>query len=295
MMFVDFVNDNHLGKVKKSSFKELTTISVGADILYLYIPNSVTSLIKAYKFVNDNNLEYIILGNGSNILASDNEYKGIVFSLRDLDYYYKFENDNTIEVSAFYPSNKLSIDLMNNEIGDLSCLVGIPGLLGGAIYNNSGSYKDSISDSLISVDYINTSGEIIRINNKNCAFGYRRSIFKYIKGIIISARFHIRHEDTKNIVNLKLKRRMESQPVKSKSMGSVFKNNPLIPSWKIVDALGLRGFQIGGAAVSQKHSNFIINLGNASAKDIISLIELIETRSRLELGISLVREIEVIN
>ena len=88
---------------------------------------------------------------------------------------------------------------------------------------------------------------------------------------------------------------MESQPVKSKSMGSVFKNNPLIPSWKIVDALGLRGFQIGGAAVSQKHSNFIINLGNASAKDIISLIELIETRSRLELGISLVREIEVIN
>ena len=101
MMFVDFVNDNHLGKVKKSSFKELTTISVGADILYLYIPDSVASLIKAYKFVNDNNLEYVILGNGSNILASDNEYKGIVFSLRDLDYYYKFENDNTIEVSAF--------------------------------------------------------------------------------------------------------------------------------------------------------------------------------------------------
>lgn len=295
MTFIDYVNENSLGEVKKSSFKELTTISVGADILYLYVPNSISSLIKAYRFVNDNNLEYIILGNGSNILATDNEYKGIVFSLRGLEYNYKFENDNTIEVSAFYPSNKLAVDLMNNEIGDLSCLIGIPGLLGGAIYNNSGSYKDSISDSLISVDYINTKGEIIRINNKNCAFGYRRSIFKYIKGIILSARFHVSHENTKNLVNLKLKRRMESQPVKSKSMGSVFKNNPLIPSWKIVDALGLRGFQIGGAAVSQKHSNFIINLGNAKAKDIISIIELIETRARLELGISLVREIEIIN
>lgn len=296
MTFVDFVKEERLGDlVFDEYFKNLTTIGVGGKIKVLFYPNDIDSLRKAFKFVNDNCLEYFILGNGSNILASDHEYNGIVFYLKNIKYNYELVNDNILYASAFYPSNKLAVDLMNQGVGDLSCLAGIPGLLGGAIYNNSGSYNDNIGNYIYLVEYIDTLGNIKEINNNMCAFGYRRSVFKFIEGIIIGAKLHVKKEDTKAKLNRNIKMRLESQPVKSKSMGSIFKNNPLIPSWKIIDSLGLRGFQIGDAAISQKHSNFIINLGNAKASDIKSLIELIETRSRLELGIRLVKEIEYIN
>ena len=296
MTFVDFVKEERLGDlVFDEYFKNLTTIGVGGKIKVLFYPNDIDSLRKAFKFVNDNCLEYFILGNGSNILASDHEYNGIVFYLKNIKYNYELVKDNILYASAFYPSNKLAVDLMNQGVGDLSCLAGIPGLLGGAIYNNSGSYNDNIGNYIYSVEYIDTLGNIKEINNNMCAFGYRRSVFKFIEGIIIGAKLHVKKEDTKAKLNRNIKMRLESQPVKSKSMGSIFKNNPLIPSWKIIDSLGLRGFQIGDAAISQKHSNFIINLGNAKASDIKSLIELIETRSRLELGIRLVKEIEYIN
>ena len=296
MTFVEFVKEEKLGDIVfDESFKNLTTIGVGGKIKALFSPNSVEALRRAFKFVNDNCLEYFVLGNGSNVLASDMEYNGIVFYLKNIKYNYEFKNENILYVSAFYPSNKLAIDLMNLGIGDLSCLAGIPGLLGGAIYNNSGSYNDSIGNYIYSVEYIDTFGNIKEINNSMCAFGYRRSTFKFLDGIIIGASFHVKKMDTKAKLNKNIKMRLESQPIKSKSMGSIFKNNPLIPSWRIIDSLGLRGFQIGDAAISQKHSNFIINLGNATANDIKSLIELCETRSKLELGIRLVKEIEYIN
>jgi len=294
MEFSRFVIDNELGSIESDySFKSLTTIGSGGNIKCVYFPKDIDSLRKAYKYIKDNNLMHFIIGNGSNILPSDNYYEGIVICLKRMKYTMKMLDDGVL-VSAFYPTVKLAYDLAECELGDLSFLGGIPGLLGGAIYNNSGAYNDHISNHILCVRYIDTAGEIQEIKNNACAFGYRKSIFHHIEGIIIETLIKVSKIDTKDILEKRKKSRLLSQPLNHKSMGSIFRNNPLIPSWQIIDGLGMRGFKIGDAAVSMKHTNFIINLGDAKSQDILSLIELIEKRSKLELGIELFREITVI-
>lgn len=293
MKFIDYVILNDLGIIETNrSFKELTTIGCGGKIDVLYTPKDVDSLSKAYKFIIENDINYFILGNGSNILASDYDFKGIVINLRKMQYNFYIEG-NYLECSAFYPTMKLAYDLALLEQGNLSFLGGIPGLLGGAIYNNSGAYGDDISKYIIDVKYINTVGDIVNLSKKDCGFGYRKSIFHYVEGIIISARFKIEKKETYSDLERRRKERLLAQPLDTKNMGSVFKNNPIIPAWKVIDALGLRGFKIGGAAVSSKHANFIINTGTATSKDVETLIDLIKRRAKLELGINMCCEIKI--
>jgi len=294
MDFNTFIEANDLGNVDNGvSFKSLTTIGTGGLIKHVYYPKNIDSLARAYKFIIDNNLKHLIIGNGSNILARDNFYDGIIICVKKMPSYLKI-NDDYIIASAFYPTIKLAYDLAEKRLGDLSFLGGIPGLLGGAIYNNSGAYNDNISNHILNVKYIDTAGKIIEINNEECAFGYRKSRFHFIEGIIIEAKLNISHIETMDILEKRRRARQMSQPLNTKNMGSIFKNNPLIPSWKIIDALNMRGFQIGNAIVSSKHTNFIINLGDATSSDILNIIELIEKRSKLEFGIDMIKEITIV-
>ncbi|MDE5565948.1 MAG: UDP-N-acetylmuramate dehydrogenase [Anaeroplasmataceae bacterium] len=294
MNFCKYVIDNDLGKIETDRFfKEFTTIGCGGKISYLYSPKDLDSLIKAYIFLNQNNVRFFILGNGSNILASDETYDGVVISLRHMPYSYTIKND-TLECSAFYPTIKLAHDLALEEVGDLSFLGGIPGLLGGAIYNNSGAYQKEIKDSLIDVTYLDTAGKLVTIPSSQCNFGYRKSFFHTISGIIVSARFKVCKMKTLEILQQRSTHRKLSQPLENKSMGSIFKNNSLISAWKVIDALGMRGFNINDAAVSKKHANFIINLGKAKSSDILNLIQLIQRRAELEFGIKLTYEITIV-
>lgn len=294
MKFLNYVVEHDLGSVEvKYAFKDLTTIGCGGEIECVYFPKSIPALQEAYRYIKDNNIRYFVLGNGSNVLAPDYFYSGVVICLKKMPYAYT-QNGDKITVSAFYPTMLLAYDLAAKRLGDLSFLGGIPGLLGGAVYNNSGAYKDNISNHITEVRYIDTHGNIQTLSKAMCAFGYRSSIFHFIEGIIIEATLSVENKDTRELLESRKKKRQETQPLEARSMGSVFKNNPLIPAWKIVDALHLRGFRIGDAAVSAKHTNFIINMGNASSRDIQSLIELIETRSRLEFGIQLTSEITIL-
>ncbi len=294
MDFTQYVYKNDLGQISiDKSFKDLTTIGCGGKIQTLYYPKNIDCLIRAYKFIKKNNLKYFIIGNGSNILASDLDYKGIVICLKKLPYFYKHKDDYII-VSAFYPTIKLANDLADLGLGDLSYLGGVPGLLGGAIFNNAGAYNKTISDDLISIKYIDTSGSIKNITVDKLNLNYRSSVFHYIEGIIIEAKIRIKKVQTKDLLILRKNKRQETQPLEYKSMGSVFKNDNLIPSWKIIDSLNLRGFRIGDAQISTKHTNFIINLGHAKSSEIINLINLIQTRSRLEYGIELIPEITIL-
>lgn len=294
MNFIDYVNENDLGILEfNKSFKNLTTIGCGGIIDILFYPKDVNRLLLAFKYIKQNNLNYFILGNGSNVLASDNRFNGIVICLKKMEVKYEIKDDILI-VSASYPTIALAYELAKNNLGDLSFLGGIPGLLGGAIYNNSGAFNDNIGNHIINVKYIDTNGQIRVLDKNECLFGYRDSIFHYNEGIIIEASIKIDKIDTKDKLEKMKKKRQLTQPFNEKSMGSIFKNNPLIESWKVIDALHLRGFKIGEAEVSMKHSNFIINTGCAKSNDVLRLIELIENRSRLEFGIILSSEITIL-
>ncbi|MDE7162381.1 MAG: UDP-N-acetylmuramate dehydrogenase, partial [Anaeroplasmataceae bacterium] len=261
MNFNEYVVENQLGIVESGyTFQELTTIGCGGTIETLYTPNSVASLQKAFVYIIEHNLKYFLLGNGSNTLARDTGFDGIVIHLRKLDYSYEIK-DSILTCSAFYPTIKLAYDLAKEDWGDLSFLGGIPGLLGGAIYNNSGAYKDDIAHHLLDVTYINSAGKLVTLSNRDCAFSYRKSIFHYIDGIILFARFQLEKIKTSEVLERRAKERKLAQPLDSRSMGSIFKNNPLISAWKVIDALGMRGFHINDATVSAKHANFIINTG----------------------------------
>ena len=294
MNFVKYILENDLGSIETNySFKELTTIGTGGRIRFLYSPNSVDSLCKAFKFINDNDLKYFILGNGSNILASDDFFDGIVINTKTLPTYLDIYEDY-ISVSASYPTTKLAYDLAKLELGDLSFLGGIPGLLGGAIFNNSGAYGSEIKDVIIDVTYINKAGKLVTIERKEIGFNYRDSIFHGYKCIIASARIKVNKIKTFDRLEERLKKRKQSQPHEYKNMGSIFRNTPLIESWKVIDFLNLRGFTINGAKISEKHTNFIINYNNAKSSDVLTLIELIKKRAKLELGINLKTEITII-
>ena len=294
MNFVKYILENDLGSIETSySFKELTTIGTGGNIGLLYSPNSITNLGKAYKFINDNNLKYFIIGNGSNVLASDRFFDGIVINMKSLKPFIEIYDDY-INVSSSYPTSKLAYDLSKLGLGDLSFLGGIPGLLGGAIYNNSGSFNYEIKDYIIDVTYIDKSGKLITIENKDIGFEYRSSIFHDYNYIIISAKLRVEKIDTFDKLNEQLAKRKSTQPLEYKNMGSIFKNNTTIEAWKVVDMLNLRGFTFNGAKISEKHTNFIINYNNATSEDILSLIEIIKKRAKLELGINLDTEITII-
>ncbi len=291
MTFNQYVLEEDLGTIESGkSFKELTTIGCGGLIQTLYTPKDISCLIKAFSYIIKHQLNYFIIGNGSNVLASDEMFRGIVIQLKKLPYSYTVDQ-GILTCSAFYPTSRLAYDLAAEQIGDLSFLGGIPGLLGGAIYNNSGAYLDDISKHLLEVEYLASDGSVKTMNRYSCGFSYRHSVFHHMDAIILKAKFKIEPKETLSLLEKRKKDRLLSQPLDSKNMGSIFKNNPLIPAWKVIDALGMRGFQIGDAAVSVKHSNFIINLGSASAKDVSSLIELIQQRAELEFGIRLFCEI----
>jgi UDP-N-acetylmuramate dehydrogenase len=292
--FITYIIDNKLGDVEyDKTFKELTTINCGGVIKWLYYPNSIKNLTIAYKYIIKNNLKYFIIGNGSNTLCISDYFDGVVISLKKLERTLSI-SDEFIEVSSNYSTISLAYELSKLKLGDLSFLGGIPGELGGAIYNNSGSYNDNIANHLISLKYINTNGDIIEIKNSMCAFSYRHSIFHHIDGIIISAKFYIEIIETEELLETRKKKRIESQPLNDKNMGSIFKNNELIQSYKIIDLLNMRGYSINDARVSEKHANFIVNSNNAHGRDILNLIELIQKRALLELGIDLQYEITLV-
>lgn len=294
MTFITYVLDNDLGDIEyNKSFKELTTINCGGLIKWLYYPNSINSLRLCFRYIIKNNIKYFIIGNGSNTLSVNNYFDGVVISLKRMEKSLKIYDDY-IEVSSNYNTISLAYELSKLKLGDLSFLGGIPGEVGGAVYNNSGSYKDNIANHLISLKYINTNGDVVEIENSMCAFSYRHSIFHHIKGIIISAKFYINHIETEELLEIRKKKRIDTQPLNEKNMGSIFKNNSLIESYKIIDLLKMRGYRINDAMVSEKHSNFIINCNNASGKDVLHLIELIKKRAMLELGINLEYEITLV-
>lgn len=255
------------------------------------LPKDFNELKNCYLELKEKGIKHTIIGAGSNTLISE-KYTGRIIKLTELDYSYEIYPDE-IYVSAFYPTTLFASE-MAKEGYDYSFLSGIPGLLGGAVYNNVGAFGEAISDYVLYVNYLNSNGDIVRFDCEKLMFSYRYSIFKDIEGIIVG--IALKKQRNKNVerkIREFLQRRKENLP-NNPSLGSIFKNNQLIKAWKVIDKLGLRGYQIGGAAFSNKHANVIINVDNASFSDVRSLILCAKKRAYEELGIVLEEEITII-
>ena len=277
------------------SLKDYNTYKIGGIAKYIVKPNKVEDLINLIKYCKEENIKYIVLGKGSNVILPDEDFDGVLILLNNLNKY--VIKDNVVEVEAGIVLGTFIMNLVNNSLGGLEKLCGIPGTLGGAIVGNAGCYGNLISDYLVSVTYLE-DGVVKTILKNDCNFSYRDSIFKRDKNkIILSCKFELNKsnkEDMLEVIKENTLKRKNSQPLEYPNAGSVFRNPEGVAAGKLIEDLGLKDYNINGAYVSNKHANFIINKDNAESKDIVTLIEFIQEKVEKEYGIKLILEQEII-
>lgn len=282
---------------ENESLRLHTTYKVGGVAKYFISPESIDELIKLVKYLKENNIKYMILGNGSNTIFSSKTYDGVIINLNKINNM-KIDG-NKIYVEAGYQLIKLSIDAMNNNLSGLEFASGIPANVGGAIFMNAGAYKSDMSEVIEDVTFLDEDLNIKTLTKDELNFSYRHSLFQEKDYIIISANLVLNNgnkEEIKELMDNRKQRRIESQPLEYPSAGSVFRNPAEdIYAGKLIEDLGLKGYSIGNAKISEKHANFIINIGNATGEDIKALIVLVKDKVKEKYNIDLIVEQRFVN
>lgn len=278
--------------IENASLLNYNTYRLDTKCKLLVFPRDIFEFQEIMYILNGS--KYFILGNGSNIILPD-YYDGVVIKLKYFNNYNIF--DEYIEVDSGVMINKLSMELSKLGYKGFEWASGIPGTIGGCIYNNAGCYGSEISDNLIDVTVF-CDNKIYRLRKDELSFSYRNSTFKMNnKFVILKAKFKFEKGDPEELLDLikvRTNKRIESQPLEYPSCGSVFRNPEGLIAGKLIDEANLKGKCVGGAMVSNKHANFIINNGNATPEDIIKLINEIKNTIKKNYNIDLVLEQEII-
>ena len=274
-----YISKNKLGLVlNDKKFSDLTTMKVGGKISNIYYPTTIENLLTVIEYLKKKKKRFFILGNGSNVIASDKVFKHLVISGKHLLKSIEFKEDHFI-VSAFMDMRIIIAKLIEKQISTLTNLAGIPATIGGAIVMNAGAFKMNISDNLLWVKYIE-NGEILKKDISELSFSYRTSQFKKENIIILEAAFNIiKDNETIFIYKNILEKRRGKHPLNYPNSGSIFKNLEDIKAYEVIKKINLVNYKIGGAKFSDLHANFIVNFNNASAMDIYSLIYLAKNRA----------------
>ncbi|GIW66089.1 MAG: UDP-N-acetylenolpyruvoylglucosamine reductase [Candidatus Parcubacteria bacterium] len=306
--------------LERVSLKKFTTFKIGGEAKFFTIVNNLKELEQIINFLENNKIKFFILGGGSNILFSDKGFDGLIIKP-------KFETFNFLENGeVIIGSSRLMPEIVYEacRLGyqGLEWAGGLPGELGGAIRGNAGCFGSEIKDIIKEVLSVNLLNKEIRIFKKEeCQFSYRSSFFKFNKEwLIIEAKINLKTNNESNILlkimNEKIEYRKNRHPVEFPNAGSIFKNIPIdsaspdlieiakkknvikgdkIPTAFIIEYLGLKGKEIGGAKISEKHANYIINFNNASSQDVLDLIDLVKDEVQKKFNLKLIEEIEIVN
>ncbi len=276
---------------------KMTTLRIGGVARYVVYPENTLSLQGVMNKLNQNHIPYKVIGKGSNLLCSDEPFDGVIIRLDRYLCNAYFDNEHLV-AEAGCSIIALSYEAMKNELSGLEFASGIPGTVGGVTFMNAGAYKSSMADIIDSVS-VYRDGKIEWIQNADCGFSYRTSIFqKHPDWIILAVKMTLKKGDQKEIRELmdsRRERRMNSQPLDKHSAGSIFRNPEEIPAWKLIEGAGFRGKRIGDAVVSEKHVNFIVNENHASAKDFIALVNDVQKAVKDKYDIDLYMEVEKFN
>jgi UDP-N-acetylmuramate dehydrogenase len=295
---VNEIKKEKIGKILENIYmKDYTTYKVGGIVRVMVYPKDIDSLIKLMTIIKRDNINYKIIGNGSNVIFSDEDYNGIIIKL---DNFNNLEvKDTVIKVGAGYNLMKLAIKMSREGYVGLDFATGIPGTVGGAVYMNAGAYKSDMGYIVSEIKVLTPDLEIKTMYNKDLEFKYRTSFLQKNPGYIcLEATIVLKEgnkELIKEIIEDRKQRRLMAQPLEYPSAGSVFRNPEGDYAGRLIEECGLKGKQIGGAKVSQKHANFIINYNNATAKDIKNLIKLVKEEVYKKFGIELKVEQEFVN
>lgn len=236
----------------------------------------------------------MLFGNGTNLLVKDEGFRGIVLQIK-LDNI-KIDGTNVI-VQSGVKNAVLAKRLTDTELTGFEFASGIPGTIGGAIKMNAGAYGNEMKDIVTEVTFLDKDGEIHIISNEECEFSYRHSRFFKEKVVILETKLKLQKGnkiEIENKVKDLLMQRKEKQPIEYPNAGSTFKRGENYITAKLIDECGLKGYQIGGAQVSEKHAGFIINKENATSTDILNLIEYVQKKVKEKTGENIQLEIEVL-
>lgn len=323
-----------LSILENEPLKNHTTFRIGGLARFFVSVNNKMDLLKCLRAARELSLPFFILGGGSNVLMSDSGFDGMIIKLDPGEIIFNSKGGTEqCSVRTFAGTNLgiLIRDSIKNNLSGLEFASNIPGAVGGAVWGNAGTNGKGVGDFVEQVEVIDTSDLSLKILTKeDCAFEYRDSVFKknanWIVTEITFSLINDEHAADKLVeIDKEWKNRLQKQPLNYPSAGSVFKNvslrgigrdvlpemiftnppqpdidlkqlaiNDKIPAGKLIEAVGLKGIKIGGAMISDKHANFIVNVGDATAADVVALIELAKEKVRERFGVELEEEIRII-
>lgn len=276
---------------------EQTTFKIGGAADVLIFPSSIAEVAAVIKLANAFKVHYTILGNGSNVLVLDKGIRGAVIKFSD-KFFGKIRVDGEkIIADAGATLKSVSNFAAENSLSGLEFAVGIPGSIGGAIYMNAGAYGGEMKNIVAKVTAISPAGEIVSFNDDELNLGYRQSIFQQNGCVICEVELNLTHgnfDEIKSQMADFTYRRESKQPLEFPSAGSTFKRPQGYFAGTLIDKTGLKGLKVGGAMVSEKHAGFVVNAGNATAADVLNLIEEVRRRVMEVHGVTLTPEVRII-
>lgn len=282
---MSFFSENRL-------LSSISTLGIGGPARYFVEVRTLEEMKQAFIKCNENKLPFFILGKGSNCLFDDRGFNGCVI-LNKIDFIE--EKAEVIHVGAGYSFSLLGTQTARQGLTGLEFASGIPGSVGGAVYMNAGANGMETSKSLTSVDFLSEEGLFKTYQKEELAFSYRTSSFQKMKGAIIGATFSLKKGENARSHQLSIiSYRTKTQPYGDKSAGCMFRNPIDMPAGALIEKCGLKGLTIGGAAVSSLHANFIVNKQNATSTDIMTLVNEIKTKVKIQSGIELETEVRFI-
>lgn len=280
---------------KDISLKKYNTYRLDVKCGYLIYPSNTKELIDLLKYLKESNINYFILGGGSNIILAK-PYFDVVIKLDKLNNIEIKDNIVTAEagVSLIYLSNLC----MNNNLNGLAFAGGIPGMVGASTAMNAGAYKEDMASIVKEVKVVTPELEVVTLTNKDLNYSYRNSLLKehkdYICTEVTLEMSYLDKDKIKETMTSRKQRRIDTQPLDKPSAGSVFRNPEGLSAGKLIEDAGLKGYKIGGAEISTKHANFIVNTGDATYEDILELIDYTKKKIKEIYNIDLILEQEII-
>ncbi len=273
-----------------------TTFRIGGPADMFVSVRSISEMRELIKAVKETMTPFMVIGNGSNMLVSDKGIRGLVIHIgKDLSDISVSGNIITAQAGALM--SKVASEALRAELTGFETLSGIPGSLGGGLFMNAGAYGGEIKNVVKSVTYIDESGEIYTVSNEECKFSYRHSIFCDGGKYILSAELELKKGDPSEIkaaMDDYNNRRKEKQPLSMPSAGSTFKRPEGYFAGRLIEDCGLKGYRVGGAMISDLHAGFVVNTGNATASDVMTLIDDVRDMVRKKFGVELEPEVRLI-